>query len=87
MLTIKDLSMSKEMDTEALATVRGGTGFPLVDFQNSFNMYDIWNSLDYRPDYSVDELTQTNEGIVSASGNFGSVVLPQLSQSNFGING
>ena len=87
MLTIKDLSVSKELDTEALTSVRGGTGFaPLADFQNSFNYYDIWNTLNYHPDYSVNKLTQSNVGAVSANGNFGSVVIPQLAQSNFGLN-
>jgi hypothetical protein len=86
MLTIKDLSVSKELDSEALATVHGGTGLPAVDFQNSFNVYDIWNSLDYRPDYSTDIIAQLNVGDINANNNFGSVVIPQLAQSNGGAN-
>ncbi len=86
MLTIKDLSVNNELDTEALASVHGGTGAPAA-FENSFNFYDIWNRLDYAPDYSVDKLTQSNVGEISANGNFGSVVLPQLAQSNYGFNG
>jgi len=87
MLTIKDLSVSKELDTEALTSVRGGTGFaPLADFQNSFNYYDIMNKLDYHPDYSTNILAQMNVGNISANNNFGSVVLPQLAQGNGGTN-
>ncbi len=88
MLTIKDLSVSKELDTEALATVHGGkqVASPLADFQNSFNYYGIWNTLDYHPDYSTDILAQLNVGDINANNNFGSVVIPQLAQSNGGAN-
>ncbi len=95
MLTIKDLSMSKELDSAAMTAVRGGLrevvspvrSFSLGDFQNSFNLYHTYNELYYAPDYSVDMLDQSNVGGVSASGNFGSVVLPQFSQTNGGANG
>ncbi len=96
MLTIKDLSASKELDSAAMAGVAGGrevlvepVGRPsaLGDFQNSFNLFDIHNSTYYAPDYSVDVLAQSNIGGISSSGNFGSVVLPQLAQSNGGANG
>jgi hypothetical protein len=94
MLTIKDLSMSKELDAEAMKTVSGGVralapsrSFFLGDFQNSFNTSYLTSGLYYAPDYSVDVLEQSNVGVVDASGNFGSVVLPQLSQSNGGANG
>ena len=87
MLTIKDLSVSKELDTEALASVHGGTGFaPLADIQNSFNLFDIYNRTDYHPDYSRNVLAQMNVGNISANNNFGSVVLPQLAQGNSGVN-
>jgi hypothetical protein len=96
MLTIKDLSASKELDSEAMAGVAGGEAvlierrpapFLLGDFQNSGNLFDVFNSTHYAPDYSVDVLSQSNLGAVSSSGNFGSVVIPQLAQSNFGSNG
>jgi len=94
MLTIKDLSVSKELDAEAMTTVRGGVreivgparSFALGDFQNSFNLYDTYNTLCYSPDYSVNVTKQSNVGGVGASGNFGSMVLPQFSQSNGGSN-
>jgi hypothetical protein len=85
-MTIKDLSVSKELDTEALATVHGGTGLPAVDFQNSFNWFDIYNSTDYRPDYSTDIIAELNIGDINANNNFGSVVIPQLAQGNGGAN-
>jgi hypothetical protein len=90
MLTIKDLSVSKELDTEAMTGVAGGTGSHrglLADVQNSFNLFDVWNETYYAPDYSVDVLAQSNLGAISSSGNFGSVVIPQLAQSNGGANG
>jgi hypothetical protein len=69
-----------------MATVRGGTMAVPGDTQNSFNLFDIYNKTDYRPDYSVDELSQSNIGSINASGNFGSSVIPQLAQSNYGSN-
>ncbi len=89
MLTIKDLSVSKELDIEALATVHGGTGVvpPLAEFQNSFDLFHIYNMTDYHPDFSTDILAQLNVGDINANNNFGSVVIPQLAQSNGGANG
>jgi hypothetical protein len=86
MLTIKDLSASKELDRAAMATVRGGTMAVPGDTQNSFNLFDIYNTTDYRPDYSTDIIAQLNVGDINANNNFGSVVIPQLAQANDGSN-
>ena len=67
--------------------VVGTRPFALGNFENSFNWFNIYNSTDYAPDYSVDVLSQSNVGAIGASGNFGSVVIPQLAQSNGGANG
>ena len=85
MLTIKDLSASKELDRAAMASVRGGRGpsFPGVkgdDFLNSYNKYDIWN--DYYVDASVDITKQTNIGAINNLAGPGSVSIPMLAQNN-----
>jgi len=95
MLTIKDLSVSKELDAVAMTGIAGGRELTVVpvrgpvglgDFQNSFNLFDVFNSTHYSPDYSVNVLGQSNVGAVGANGNFGSVVIPQLAQQNGASN-
>ena len=81
MLTIKDLSASKELDRAAMASVRGGTRrVDGDDFLNSFNKYDIWN--DYYVDASVDITKQWNIGAINNVAGPGSVSIPMLAQNN-----
>jgi hypothetical protein len=68
MLTIKDLSASKELDTEAMATVRGGTGFD-VKLDDSFNHLNNWTDFDNR--IQLNAVGQTNLGAQAVLGNYG----------------
>jgi hypothetical protein len=64
MLTIKDLSTSKELDRAAMATVRGGT-VP--------NVLKIINKPEF--DLSSDLVTQEQLSFINQGGNFGGVNL------------
>ena len=68
MLTIKDLSASKKLDTEAMATVRGGTRVdPIIG--NSFNYLTNWTAIDNR--VQLNAVEQTNLGAQAVVGNYG----------------
>jgi hypothetical protein len=64
MLTIKDLSTSKELDRAAMATVRGGT-VP--------NVLKVINKPEF--DLSSDLVLQDQLSFIDQSGNFGGVNL------------
>jgi hypothetical protein len=70
MLTIKDLSASKELDTEAMATVRGGTGFPPL-IANSFN--ELFNETFFDNRVQENLVTQANAGEQVVEHNYGLV--------------
>ena len=63
MLTIKDLSASKELDRNAMATVRGGT----------LDVLKIINKPEF--DLSSDLVLQDQLSFIDQSGNFGGVNL------------
>ena len=64
MLTIKDLSTSKELDRAAMATVRGGT-VP--------NVLKIINKPEF--DLSSDLVAQFQGSVIDQSGNYGGLNL------------
>ena len=63
MLTIKDLSASKELDRAAMMTVRGGTVKQATPFFGIFNAPII--------DTGVHELSQVQGAAIDQSGNLG----------------
>ena len=74
MLTIKDLSASKELDTEAMTTVRGGTRVdPIIG--NSFNELFNTTALDNRVQANL--VTQANAGEQVIEHNYGLVFAVQ----------
>ena len=73
MLTIKDLSTSKELDRAAMATVRGGT-VP--------NVLKIINKPEF--DLSSDLVAQKQLSFIDQSGNWGGVNLAGNFQSQYG---
>ena len=81
MLTIKDLSASKELDRAAMTTVRGG--FVVGDVLNSGNLFDIYNSYHLDQHVDIDRTNQINFGVISNVAGEGSVSIPSLAQSNF----
>ena len=75
MLTIKDLSASKELDRAAMATVRGGT----LDVPN---VLKIINKPEF--DLSHDVVAQYQGSVIDQSGNWGGVNLAGNFQSQYG---
>ena len=75
MLTIKDLSTSKELDRAAMGTVRGGT-------------YDVPSTLKIinKPEFdlSYDVVAQLQESVIDQSGNWGGVNLAGSYQNQYG---
>ena len=69
MLTIKDLSASKELDRAAMATVRGGT----YDVPSVPSTLKIINKPEF--DLSSDLVLQDQLSFIDQSGNFGGVNL------------
>ena len=63
MLTIKDLSASKELDSAAMTKVRGGTLKRVTPFFGIFNAPTI--------DTGVHELSQVQGAAIDQSGNMG----------------
>ncbi len=63
MLTIKDLSASKELDSAAMTTVRGGTVERVTPFFGIFSAPAI--------DAGVHELSQVQGAAIDQSGNMG----------------
>jgi hypothetical protein len=74
MLTIKDLSASKELDTEAMATVRGGKGFDLA-IDDSFNT--LFNTTTFDNRVQANLVTQANAGEQVVEHNYGLVWMDQ----------
>jgi len=72
MLTIKDLSTSKELDRAAMATVRGGT-VP--------NVLKIINKPEF--DLSHDLVAQFQGSVIDQSGNYGGVNLAGNYQNQY----
>jgi hypothetical protein len=70
MLTIKDLSASKELDTKAMATVRGGTRVDLA-IDDSFNY--LTNRTDFDNRIQLNAVDQTNLGAQVVGHNYGLV--------------
>ena len=78
MLTIKDLSASKELDRAAMATVRGGThAVPSVP-----NALKIINKPEF--DLSSDLVSQDQLSVIDQSGNWGGVNLAFNYQDQYG---
>ena len=74
MLTIKDLSASKKLDTEAMATVRGGTRVdPIIG--NSFN--ELFNATFFDNRVQENLVTQANAGEQVIGHNYGLVFAVQ----------
>ena len=69
MLTIKDLSASKELDRAAMATVRGGT----LDVPSVPSVLKIINKPEF--DLSSDLVAQEQFSFIDQSGNFGGINL------------
>jgi len=74
MLTIKDLSASKELDTEAMATVRGGTRVDLA-IDDSFN--ELFNATFFDNRVQSNLVTQANVGEQVVKHNYGVVWMEQ----------
>ena len=72
MLTIKDLSTSKELDRAAMATVRGGT-VP--------NVLKIINKPEF--DLSSDLVAQFQGSVIDQSGNYGGLNLAGNYQNQY----
>ena len=70
MLTIKDLSASKELDTEAMAAVRGGTRVDLP-IDDSFNY--LFNTTTFDNRIQLNAVDQTNLGAQAVGHNYGLV--------------
>ena len=70
MLTIKDLSASKKLDTEAMATVRGGKKLD-VAIDDSFNY--LFNTTTFDNRIQLNAVDQTNLGAQAVGHNYGLV--------------
>ena len=80
MLTIKDLSASKELDRAAMTTVRGGFG--VGDVLNSLNDYRIDSDFYVDASTKYDVTNQLNLGSITNVAGPGSVSIPMFAQSN-----
>ena len=75
MLTIKDLSASKELDRDAMATVRGG----ILDVPN---VLKIINKPEF--DLGSDIVAQGQLSVIDQSGNWGGINLAGSFQNQVG---
>ena len=82
MLTIKDLSASKELDRDAMATVRGGWGREIVEAKRKEReVFKFVNAPSF--DLSTDSVIQAQDSVIDQSYNMGGVNLAGSIQNQY----
>ena len=82
MLTIKDLSASKELDRDAMTTVRGGWSREVKPVRKERNVFEYVNAPFF--DLSTDSVIQTQGSVIDQSYNMGGINLAGNFQNQYG---